>query len=76
LARLDLKRDHDRRTAFKAALVYELTGDRTRALSALERAMRAGYSSHEITNEPELAKLRSDPRYAEIVTSLAAPKQK
>jgi hypothetical protein len=34
------------------------------ALDALGRALQAGYSMHEIANEPELASVRSDPGYA------------
>ena len=64
LAQLGELRDKD--PLFKAAMVYELAGDRDKALAALERAVRAGYSMHEVVNEPELAALRSDPRYARI----------
>jgi serine/threonine-protein kinase len=52
---------------FKAAMVYELAGDRDQALAALKRAVQAGYSMHEVANEPELAALRADPGYAGIV---------
>ena len=51
---------------FKASLVYEISGDRSKALATLESAIRAGFSMHEIVNEPELSLLRSDPRYARI----------
>jgi eukaryotic-like serine/threonine-protein kinase len=61
---------------FQSTVVYELAGDRDRALKALERAIRAGASRLEIANEPELASLRSDPRYAPIAGAPAAPKKK
>jgi Flp pilus assembly protein TadD len=67
LAQLGELRDKD--PLFKAAMVYELAGDRDKALAALERAVRAGYSMHEVVNEPELAALRSDPRYARIAAA-------
>jgi serine/threonine-protein kinase len=58
--------ENDSGSLFNAALVFELAGDRKSALDALERAILAGYSMHEVTNEPELAALRSDPRYPRI----------
>jgi tetratricopeptide (TPR) repeat protein len=48
---------------FTAVLVYELTGQREKALSAVDQAAKAGYSVEEIDKEPELRALRSDPRY-------------
>src|SRR5262249_7725054 len=49
LAQLELP---DSDSLFKAAMVYELAGERDKALATLERAVRAGYSMHEVTNEP------------------------
>ncbi len=54
-------------TLFKTVLVYELTGKRSKALVALERAVNAGYSLHEVANEPDLASLRSDVHYRRII---------
>jgi len=51
---------------FKSALVYELAGERNRAVTALELAVQSGYSLAEVEREPELAKLREDPRYGQI----------
>ncbi len=48
---------------FTAALVYELTGQRDKALKAVDDAVKAGYSVEEIDKEPELRKLQADPRY-------------
>ena len=59
----------DKGTLFKVAIVYELCGKRDLALGVLQRAIRDGYSMHEVTNEPELAGLRSDPRYLGITGS-------
>jgi serine/threonine protein kinase len=58
--------ESDKSTLFKTALVYEVCGQRKKALEELGRAIQAGYSMHEIANEPELAKLRSDPGYSKI----------
>jgi serine/threonine protein kinase len=48
---------------FTSALVYEIIGDRRRALEAVDQALKFGYSVEEIEHEPELRALRSDPRY-------------
>ena len=52
---------------FNSALVYELVGDRERALSALRSTLRAGYSLSEIQNAPEFTALRQDKRYWSII---------
>jgi serine/threonine-protein kinase len=62
----------NRKVSFQAALVYELDGARVRALTALEDAVRGGYSLDEITREPALAKLRQDPRYQHLISSRTA----
>ncbi len=54
---------NDSNTLFTAALVYELTGQRDKALTAVAQAVKAGYSVEEIDKEPELRALHSDPRY-------------
>jgi tetratricopeptide (TPR) repeat protein len=54
---------------FRAALVHEIVGDRNAALDALGAAMSAGYALNEIRGEPELAKLRGDPRYHRLVAA-------
>jgi tetratricopeptide (TPR) repeat protein/tRNA A-37 threonylcarbamoyl transferase component Bud32 len=53
---------------FRSAIVHELTGDRTAALNALAAAARGGYSAMEIRRYPDLAKLREDRRFVEILT--------
>jgi Flp pilus assembly protein TadD len=59
---------------FKAGIVYELAGQRERALSTLESALKAGYSSEEITKERELEKMRTDPRFIKLIAaSVPAP---
>ncbi len=48
---------------FTSALVYEIIGNREKALGALQQAAKAGYSLVEIDKEPELRALHGDPRY-------------
>ena len=55
-----------------AVQVYHLVGLRQRALETLAAAVRGGYSLAEIRAEPELAGLRSDPRYPKIVSDAAS----
>jgi hypothetical protein len=50
-------------------LVYEIIGNRQKALAAVGEAVAAGYSLEEVEKEPELRALRSDPRYQEWVRS-------
>ena len=66
LARMDHALAAEKGALFKIAVAYEVCGARDRALGALLRAVRSGYSMHEVTNEPELAVLRSDPAYSGI----------
>jgi serine/threonine-protein kinase len=51
-------------TLFKTVLVYEIAQQRDKALEVLARAIAAGYSMTEISNEPELLALRKDPKFA------------
>jgi hypothetical protein len=67
VAQIDRTPSNSPATLFKTALVYELAHDRDKALDALGRALKAGYARSEIDNEPELAALRSDPRYRAVV---------
>jgi eukaryotic-like serine/threonine-protein kinase len=57
----------NRRVTWNSALVYELEGDRDKALKALQEAMNAGRAAEEIRREPALANLRSDPRFAQLM---------
>ncbi len=54
---------NDSDTLFTSTLVYEIIGHREKALVALDRAVKAGYSREDVEKEPELKALRSDPRY-------------
>jgi serine/threonine-protein kinase len=59
---------------FKMALANEVLGDRESALGALGKAIRGGYSLREIKNEPELAALRSDVRYYNLISQAPPPR--
>lgn len=48
---------------FRAAMVFELSGDRTEALAQLLRARTLGYPANLINAEPDLVELRRDPRF-------------
>jgi eukaryotic-like serine/threonine-protein kinase len=60
---------------FKAAIAYEVPGRRDDALRAVTAAIRAGYSLEEIKTEQELAGLRTDVRYQQLLsqTIVTAP---
>jgi tetratricopeptide (TPR) repeat protein/TolB-like protein len=58
---------------FRAALVHELAGDRAAALQKLEAAVRSGYSTVDIRRHPDLARLREDPRFVDIMTLAPKP---
>ena len=53
---------------FKAALVYERTGERNRALEALALALKGGFSRKEISQNPDLKLLRADPRFTSLLS--------
>ena len=61
-----------RKVAWEAALVYELGGNRDLAIKALRDAMIAGQALEEVKREPALANLRSDPRFAQLMTDRAS----
>jgi len=48
---------------FNVALTSEILGRREQALRSLESALRAGYPTHEVRNEPDLVSLRADARF-------------
>jgi tetratricopeptide (TPR) repeat protein len=55
---------------YRLTTVYELAGDRTRALTMLERALKGGYPVKEIDNDPEFTDLRADVRYHRLIDAL------
>jgi serine/threonine protein kinase/Flp pilus assembly protein TadD len=52
---------------FDLTLIYELTGNRDKALAALQSTVKSGFSKSEIQNAIELENLRKDKRYSKIM---------
>jgi eukaryotic-like serine/threonine-protein kinase len=59
----------------RAAMVEELCGNRSQALADLRDAIRAGYSTKELDNEPEFLQLRKDPEYHRLSSMITAQKE-
>ena len=55
---------------FRVTMVYELAGERDRALAAAERAVKAGYAVKDLANEPEFIAMRADARYHRLIDGL------
>jgi serine/threonine protein kinase/tetratricopeptide (TPR) repeat protein len=51
---------------YRAVCVYELLGQREKALDYLARAVARGYQAHEVRADPALKGLRDDPRFKQI----------
>lgn len=60
---------------FRMAVVYELSGARQRALTGVALAVKAGYPVRAVATEPELAALRSDPRFQRLANTAPAKKR-
>ena len=69
---VDNAQDKPAAVLFNSTIVHELGGERDQALTALAAAIQAGYGLKEIKNEPELVKLRSDPRYQLLLSKATA----
>jgi tetratricopeptide (TPR) repeat protein len=52
---------------YQLSISYTLLGDKERGLAELEKAVELGYSVSEIRMAPELASLRSDPKFEGII---------
>ena len=59
---------------FKCGLAFEASGDRVRALEAIEAAIKSGYSMREILREPELVGLRDDSRFHRLAARTDPPR--
>ena len=57
---------------YNSAIVYELCGNRSKALEVLRAAVKAGANLGDIKNEPDFVRLRSDPQYQLDVVGQAA----
>ncbi len=59
---------------YDSAVVYELCGQRDKALHSLLAAVQGGEDLNDIKNEPEFVSLRADPRYhLQILNAAAKP---
>jgi class 3 adenylate cyclase/tetratricopeptide (TPR) repeat protein len=65
----------DTQLMFLSAVVHALAGEHDRALAELSEAAAGGYSKPEILRHPDLAGLRSDPRFAAITNSFPADRK-
>ena len=54
----------------RLVLVYELAGDRERALRFMEEALKKGHSMEEFGRDPDLLELRKDPKYHKLAVRL------
>jgi tetratricopeptide (TPR) repeat protein/TolB-like protein len=52
-----------------AATSHVVLGDRSRALSLMEAAARLGYTAAQFLGEPELDALKTEPRYAAVMSA-------
>jgi tetratricopeptide (TPR) repeat protein len=59
--------DGDVALLYTAGNVYEQLGDRDRALDAIGRAIRQGYPLDQVQRSPDLVRLRSDPRFKQLL---------
>jgi eukaryotic-like serine/threonine-protein kinase len=58
----------------EAVEVYTLAGEQPKALDCLKGAVQGGYPRFELEANPELASLRNDPRYREIMAEAKTPR--
>ena len=57
---------------YRLTVIFELAGERDRALSLLRRTLAAGYPAKEVAAEPELIELRADARYQRLLDEISA----
>ncbi len=55
--------------------VYEISGERSRALDTMALALKAGYSMDEFRRDPELLELRKDPGFLKLVVEYSEKPQ-
>jgi serine/threonine-protein kinase len=60
---------------YRLAVIYELGGERARALASLQQALAAGYAVKDLANEPELTSMRADARYHRLLDSVGQAKR-
>jgi Flp pilus assembly protein TadD len=60
---------------YKAGEAFELSGQREEAIPLLAKAIATGYDAYEFEHSPELAGLRSDPKFVAALAALKERKQ-
>ncbi len=76
LARQALALDpNDPTVNYKAGEAFELLGQREAAIPLIAKAVANGYDVYEFEHSPELAALRSDPKFIAALNALKAKKQ-
>jgi tetratricopeptide (TPR) repeat protein len=60
-------------TLYRAAFLYEITGERERAMPLMERVLKSGYPARELCTHRDLKGLRDDPRFARVIAGKCAP---
>jgi hypothetical protein len=60
---------------YKAGEVFELLGQREAAIPLFAKAVATGYNVYEFEHSPELAGLRSDPKFIAALKALKERKQ-
>ncbi len=73
IARIDESMQADPEVAFRSALVYELAGDRKKAMDILAAAISAGFSPAITEAAMDLKQLRQDPRYRALLKNQTPP---
>ncbi len=71
---LEQVKKKDPAVLYTMAIAYEVCHQRDKALDSLEAALKAGQSIAELKSEPELASLRTDPRYHLRILNANPPK--
>jgi serine/threonine protein kinase/Tfp pilus assembly protein PilF len=76
LARQALALDsNDPTVNYKAGEAFELSGQREAAIPLIAKAVATGYDAYEFAHSPELAALRSDPKFIATLAALKERKQ-
>ncbi|HVK10699.1 MAG TPA: protein kinase, partial [Gemmataceae bacterium] len=70
-----VRRDGRPLVAYQAGCVYALTGDADRAFPLLEKALRGGFGAEHIETDPDLGRLKADPRYKALADLARALRQ-
>jgi tetratricopeptide (TPR) repeat protein len=60
---------------YKTGEAYELSGQREAAIPLIAQALANGYNAYELEHSPELAALRSDPKFTAMLNTLKQKKK-